>query len=143
MGDEVIISYVGIVVLFSEYMDDMLLVNEDVLVMVNIFVNEMDSIIINKFIMDFLFGEFCMFMFIIIDKVFFDLLIVVIFGELVNGIVIVNDDGIVMYVLNIDFFGEDLFIYIVCVEGIIDENEELVEGEIVGEGIVIVVVVGV
>lgn len=49
----------------------------------------------------------------------------------------------IIYIFNVDFFGEDLFIYMVCVMGIIMEEGEEVLGEIIGEGIVLVVVVGV
>ncbi len=142
-GDEVTISYAGTVVPSSEYMDDMLSVNEDASVTANILANEMDSTIINKFTMDSLSGEFRTFTPITIDKAPLDPSTVVISGEPANGTVTVNDDGTVTYAPNTDFFGEDSFTYTVRVEGTIDENEEPVEGEIVGEGTVTVAVAGV
>ncbi|MCG7815074.1 cadherin-like domain-containing protein, partial [Alteromonas sp. MCA-1] len=125
------------------YMDDMLSVNEDASVTANILANEMDSTIINKFTMDSLSGEFRTFTPITIDKAPLDPSTVVISGEPANGTVTVNDDGTVTYAPNTDFFGEDSFTYTVRVEGTIDENEEPVEGEIVGEGTVTVAVAGV
>ena len=142
-GDEVTISYAGTVVPSSEYMDDMLSVNEDASVTANILANEMDSTIINKFTMDSLSGEFRTFTPITIDKAPLDPSTVVVTGEPANGTVTVNDDGTVTYAPNTDFFGEDSFTYTVRVEGTIDENEEPVEGEIVGEGTVTVAVAGV
>ena len=142
-GDEVTISYAGTVVPSSEYMDDMLSVNEDASVTANILANEMDSTIINKFTMDSLSGEFRTFTPITIDKAPLDPSTVEVTGEPANGTVTVNDDGTVTYAPNTDFFGEDSFTYTVRVEGTIDENEEPVEGEIVGEGTVTVAVAGV
>ena len=142
-GDEVTISYAGTVIPSSEYMDDMLTVNEDASVTANILANEMDSTIINKFTMDSLSGEFRTFTPITIAKDELDPSTVVVTTEPANGTVTVNDDGTVTYAPNTDFFGEDSFTYTVRVEGTTDENEEPVEGEIVGEGTVTVAVAGV
>ena len=142
-GDEVTISYAGTVVPSSEYMDDMLSVNEDASVTANILANEMDSTIINTFTMESLSGDFRTFTPITIDKAPLDPSTVEVTTEPANGTVTVNDDGTVTYAPNTDFFGEDSFTYTVRVEGTIDENEEPVEGEIVGEGTVTVAVAGV
>ncbi|GEA01912.1 hypothetical protein KUL17_08090 [Alteromonas sp. KUL17] len=142
-GDEVTISYDGTVIPASEYMDDMLSVDEDASITANILANEMDDVILNEFTMDSLSGSFRTFAPIIIDKAPLDPSTVEVTTEPANGTVTVNEDGTVTYAPNTNFFGEDSFTYTVRVEGTIDENEEPVEGEIVGEGTVTVAVAGV
>jgi hypothetical protein len=142
-GDEIEFSYNGTVVPSSEYMDDMLTVNEDASVTANILANEMDSTIINTFTMESLSGDFRTFTPITIDKAPLDPSTVEVTTEPANGTVTVNEDGTVTYAPNTNFFGEDSFTYTVRVEGTIDENEEPVEGDIVGEGTVTVAVAGV
>lgn len=142
-GDEVTISYAGTVVPSSEYMDDMLSVNEDASVTANILANEMDSTIINTFTMESLAGDFRTFTPITIDKEPLDPSTVTVTTEAANGTVTVNDDGTVTYAPNADFFGEDSFTYTVQVEGSTTEEGEVVEGDIVGEGTVTVAVAGV
>ena len=142
-GDEIEFSYNGTVVPSSEYMDDMLTVNEDASVTANILANEMDSTIINTFTMESLSGDFRTFTPITIDKAPLDPSTVEVTTEPANGTVTVNEDGTVTYAPNTNFFGEDSFTYTVRVEGTIDENEEPVEGDVVGEGTVTVAVAGV
>jgi len=142
-GDEVTISYAGTVVPSSEYMDDMLSVNEDASVTANILANEMDSTIINTFTMESLSGDFRTFTPITIDKAPLDPSTVEVTTEAANGTVTVNDDGTVTYTPNADFFGEDSFTYTVQVEGTTTDEGEVVEGDIVGEGTVSVAVAGV
>ncbi|GFD85898.1 S8 family serine peptidase [Alteromonas sp. KUL150] len=142
-GDEVTISYAGTVVPSSEYMDDMLSVNEDASVTANILANEMDSTIINTFTMESLSGDFRTFTPITIDKEPLDPSTVTVTTEAANGSVTVNDDGTVTYTPNADFFGEDSFTYTVQVEGTTDDAGEVVEGDIIGEGTVMVAVAGV
>ncbi|MBJ2128419.1 S8 family serine peptidase [Alteromonas sp. IB21] len=142
-GDEVTISYAGTVVPSSEYMDDMLSVNEDASVTANILANEMDSTIINTFTMESLSGDFRTFTPITIDKEPLDPSTVTVTTEAANGSVTVNDDGTVTYTPNADFFGEDSFTYTVQVEGTTTDEGEVVEGDIIGEGTVTVAVAGV
>ena len=142
-GDQVTISYAGTVVPSSEYMDDMLSVNEDASVTANILANEMDSTIINTFTMESLSGDFRTFTPITIDKAPLDPSTVTVTTEAANGTVTVNDDGTVTYTPNADFFGEDAFTYTVQVEGTTTDAGEVVEGDIVGEGTVTVAVAGV
>lgn len=142
-GDEIEFSYNGTVVPSSEYMDDMLSVNEDASVTANILANEMDSTIINTFTMESLSGDFRTFTPITIDKEPLDPSTVTVTTEAANGSVTVNDDGTVTYTPNADFFGEDSFTYTVQVEGTTDDAGEVVEGDIIGEGTVMVAVAGV
>ncbi|MDY6977145.1 MAG: S8 family serine peptidase [Pseudomonadota bacterium] len=142
-GDEIEFSYNGTVVPSSEYMDDMLSVNEDASVTANILANEMDSTIINTFTMESLSGDFRTFTPITIDKAPLDPSTVEVTAEAMNGTVAVNDDGTVTYTPNADFFGEDSFTYTVQVEGTTTEAGEVVEGDIIGEGTVTVAVAGV
>ena len=141
-GDEVRIGYAGTVIPSSEYMDDMLSVNEDASVTANILANEMDSTIINTFII-IAFRDFRTFTPITIDKALLDPSTVTVTTEAANGTVTVNDDGTVTYTPNADFFGEDAFTYTVQVEGTTTDAGEVVEGDIVGEGTVTVAVAGV
>ena len=142
-GDEIEFSYNGTVAPSSEYMDDMLSVDEDASVTANILANEMDSTIINTFTMESLSGDFRTFTPITIDKAPLDPSTVVVTNEAANGTVTVNDDGTVTYTPNTNFFGEDSFTYTVQVEGTTTEEGEVVEGDIVGEGTVMVAVAGV
>ena len=142
-GDEIEFSYNGTVAPSSEYMDDMLSVNEDASVTANILANEMDSTIINTFTMESLSGDFRTFTPITIDKAPLDPSTVTVTTEAANGTVTVNDDGTVTYTPNADFFGEDAFTYTVQVEGTTTDAGEVVEGDIVGEGTVTVAVAGV
>ena len=142
-GDEIEFSYNGTVAPSSEYMDDMLSVDEDASVTANILANEMDSTIINTFTMESLSGDFRTFTPITIDKAPLDPSTVVVTNEAANGTVTVNDDGTVTYTPNADFFGEDAFTYTVQVEGTTTDAGEVVEGDIVGEGTVTVAVAGV
>lgn len=73
-GDQIIVSYSGLVKLLGELMDDMFLVDEDVFIIVNILVNEMEDIIFNIFEMELLLGDFRMYMFIEVDREELDLL---------------------------------------------------------------------
>ncbi|MCZ8529297.1 S8 family serine peptidase [Alteromonas sp. PRIM-21] len=142
-GDEVAISYAGTVLPSGEYMDDMLTVDEDASVTANILANEMDSTIINTFTMESLSGDFRTFTPITIDKEPLDPSTVTVTTEAANGTVTVNDDGTVTYTPNTDFFGEDSFTYTVQVEGTTNDEGEVVEGDIIGEGTVTVEVAGV
>lgn len=115
-GDEVFIFFEGIVLFVVDYMDDSFSVNEDVSIIVNVIVNEVDDIIVNIFIMVFLLGDYRIFMFIIIDKDVFDIDFVIILVVFENGVVIINGDGIIIYIFMVDFFGEDSFKYMVSIE---------------------------
>ncbi|WP_394220285.1 S8 family serine peptidase [Alteromonas gracilis] len=141
-GGEVTISYGGTVIPSSEYMDDTLNVNEDASITANILANEMDEVILNTFTMESLSGDFRTFSPITIDKAPLDPSTVEVTTEPANGTVTVNDDGTVTYAPNADFFGEDSFTYTVREEGTTNDDEEPVEGEIVGEGTVTVAVAG-
>ncbi|WP_334020647.1 S8 family serine peptidase [Alteromonas sp. S015] len=142
-GDEVTVSYGGTVIPASEYMDDMLTVNEDASITANILANEMDDTILNKFTMNSLSGNFRTFSPITIDKAPVDPSTVEVTTDPANGTVTVNDDGTVTYAPDADFFGEDSFTYTVRVQGTTDDNQQPVEGDIVGEGTVTVAVAGI
>jgi len=143
VGDEIEISYNGTIAPTSEYMDDMLAVNEDASVTANILANESDSTVINTFTMQSLSGDFRTFSPITIDKEELDPSSVEVATAPSNGSVTVNDDGTVTYSPNADFFGEDSFTYTVSVMGTTDENGDPVAGDVVGEGTVAVAVAGV
>jgi len=142
-GDSVSISFAGEVVDSAELMDDMLQVNEDASVTANILANEMDSTIINGFTMSSLAGDFRTFSPIEIDKADLDLSSVEVSTAPANGSVTVNDDGTVTYAPNADFFGTDSFTYTVREESTTDAEDNVVLGDVVGEGTVTVAVAGV
>jgi predicted secreted protein len=142
-GDSVSISFAGEVVDSAELMDDMLHVNEDASVTANILANEMDSTIINGFTMSSLAGDFRTFSPIEIDKADLDLSSVEVSTAPANGSVTVNDDGTVTYAPNADFFGTDSFTYTVREESTTDAEDNVVLGDVVGEGTVTVAVAGV
>ena len=142
-GDQITVSYSGTVKPAGELMDDMLSVDEDASITANILANEMEDIIFNTFAMDSLSGDFRTYTPIEVDREKLDVSTLEVVTEAANGSVTVNDDGTVTYTPNADFFGEDSFTYTVQVEGTTDDAGEVVEGDIIGEGTVMVAVAGV
>jgi hypothetical protein len=142
-GDSVSISFAGEVVDSEALMDDMLHVNEDASVTANILANEMESTIINGFTMASLAGDFRTYSPIEIDKADLDLSSVEVVTAPANGSVTVNDDGTVTYAPNADYFGTDSFTYTVREESTTDAEDNVVLGDVVGEGTVTVAVAGV
>jgi hypothetical protein len=142
-GDQVSITYAGSILAASELMDDSLQVNEDASITANILANEMDDSIINSFTMSSLSGSFRTFAPINIDKAELDPLTVEVVSDAGNGSVIVNDNGTVTYSPNPDFFGQDTFTYTVRELGTINEEGDVVMGDVIGEGTVSVSVSGV
>ncbi|GFD73817.1 S8 family serine peptidase [Tenacibaculum sp. KUL113] len=142
-GDQVSITYAGSILAASELMDDSLQVNEDASITANILANEMDDSIINSFTMSSLSGSFRTFAPINIDKAELDPSTVEVVSDPGNGSVIVNDNGTVTYSPNPDFFGQDTFTYTVRELGTINEEGDVVMGDVIGEGTVSVSVSGV
>ncbi len=142
-GDQITVSYSGTVKPAGELMDDMLSVDEDASITANILANEMEDIIFNTFAMDSLSGDFRTYTPIEVDREKLDVSTLEVVTEAANGSVTVNDDGTVTYTPNADFFGEDSFTYTVQVEGTTNDAGEVVEGDIIGEGTVMVAVAGV
>ncbi|BFT30313.1 hypothetical protein D210916BOD24_14890 [Alteromonas sp. D210916BOD_24] len=142
-GDAVSISYAGEVLASSEFMDDMLSVNEDASITANILANESDNTIINSFTMSSLSGDYRTFTPITIYKEELDPASVEVATAPANGSVTINDDGTVTYMPDSNFFGVDEFTYTVRVMGSTDAEGNTVPGDVVGEGTVTVEVAGV
>ncbi|WP_414827502.1 S8 family serine peptidase [Alteromonas sp. H39] len=132
-GDDIEISFAGAIKARTEYMDDLVTLEEDTSLTANVLSNDMDSTVINTFTMESLSGDFRTYTPIIIEASEIDTESLSVTNEPSNGSVVVNEDGSITYTPNADYFGEDSFTYTVM-----DENEE-----IVGEAVVNVMVEGV
>ncbi len=137
-GDDISIQFAGNIVPATEYMDDMVYVDEDASATSMVLTNESDATVINTFTMESLSGDFRSFAPITIDKPALDASSVVVATAPANGTATVNDDGTITYTPNANYYGEDSFTYTVDYVTATDADPVTV-----GEGTVSVMVAGV